>query len=144
MKPDAETEAEITALIDEFAEAYSRRDADAVMAFFADDADLVHFGTGADERRIGPVELRAQYERDFAQSDSIVVKRHWISVSARGPVAWATIEWSTDVRSGDQITVVPVIRATLVLEKRRNRWQFVHKHTSRPASEQPEGRSWPT
>jgi len=37
------------------------------MAFFADDADVFLYGTGVDEARTGPTEIRAQIARDLSQ-----------------------------------------------------------------------------
>lgn len=47
-------------------------------------ADVVLYGTGADEKRVGPDQVRAQVARDWAQSDSVALSLGWISVSAAG------------------------------------------------------------
>ncbi len=50
----------------------------------ASDADVVLYGTGADEKRIGLEQIRAQVERDWSQSDSAAMMLDWTSVSAAG------------------------------------------------------------
>jgi hypothetical protein len=40
------------------------------MALCASDADVVLYGTGADEERVGPVQIRTQVERDWSQTES--------------------------------------------------------------------------
>ncbi|HET9476575.1 MAG TPA: adenylate/guanylate cyclase domain-containing protein [Dehalococcoidia bacterium] len=144
MRADPKTEAEVIAVLERLAEAYNSRDGDAVMAVYADDADLVLFGSGVDERCIGRREVRAQFERDMAQSESAEMKRTWASVSASGPVAWAACEYMASWRAGGQSGVIPLVRWTVVMERRQGRWLIVHMHVAIPPSEQAEGQSWPT
>jgi ketosteroid isomerase-like protein len=92
VKADAKTEAAVMAVVDKFNETYARRDIDGLLALFAPDSDLVLFGTGADEKRVGLAELKFQAERDWAQSDSISFEFGWRSVSAAGSVAWLAAE----------------------------------------------------
>ncbi len=87
MKADPKTEAEVVAVLDRFAGAYNSRDAEALMALCVDDADLVIFGSGVDERCAGPAAVRAGVERDMRQSESTEWTRTWLSVSASGSVA---------------------------------------------------------
>ena len=144
MKADAKTEAAVLAVLDKFAERYSKRDLDGVMALFAPDPDLVLIGTGADETRIGFDEARAQFERDWSQSDAVSMKLDPRSVSAGGSVAWIVADMTNrGVISGQDVTVGP-LRVTTVLEQREGRWLIVQIHASAPMAEQPEGESWPT
>src|SRR6478672_1914543 len=92
MKADAATEKAVLATMHEFLEAYRRRDADHLMTLAAPDADVILIGTGADERRVGSAEIRAQAERDWSQSDSAMFDFNWNSVSAAGSVAWVASE----------------------------------------------------
>ena len=69
MKADVDTEKAVVAFLDAFTGAYKRRDMDALMALIAPDDDVFMFGTGIDEKRIGPEEFRLQAERDWSQME---------------------------------------------------------------------------
>jgi ketosteroid isomerase-like protein len=58
MKANGKTEAAVMEVVNQFNEAYARRDIDGLLALVAPDSDLVVLGTGADERRVGPAELK--------------------------------------------------------------------------------------
>ena len=58
------------------------------MECLAPDADVVLYGTGADEKRIGPEQIQSQDERDWAQTESIAMSFPWSSISGAGTVAW--------------------------------------------------------
>lgn len=141
MKADSKTTAEVQATIKKFTDAYQARRLNDVMDCFAPDADVMIYGTGADEKRIGPEQIRAQVERDWAQSDSLSLSFDWSSISAAGPVAWAAMDGSFKVRAGGQEMTVPA-RVSLVLENRGGRWLVVHSHFSTPAAGQQEGHSF--
>lgn len=141
MKADAETEAKVLATLDRFAEGYASRDLDAILAVFAPGAVLI--GTGADEKRIGLGEIRAQIERDLAQSEALNIQYQWATVMARGSVAWvaseAIVRWKTAGAEGSTL-----LRHTVVLERRGGHWLWVQSHASIPPAEQAEGESFPT
>jgi ketosteroid isomerase-like protein len=143
VKAGAKTEAEVRATLDRYIEACARRDVDSVMELFGPDPDLVGLGSGSDEIAMGPSALRARFERDFSQSEAISINWQWMSVSASGPVAWVAgechIGFSAGGREGSG-----GYRFTAVLERRGGRWLLMQTHLSAPASEQPEGQSWPT
>jgi uncharacterized protein (TIGR02246 family) len=141
MKADSQTEGEVKATLQKFADAYAKRDLKGILANFAPDADVVLFGTGADERRIGLEEIRTQVERDWAQSESASMSFPWISVSAAGPVAWVAAEGEFKFRADGQEGTIPV-RASHVLERREGSWLIVHSHLSTPAAAQEEGQSF--
>lgn len=143
MKADAQTQAAVMATLDQFKQAYERRDVEQLLAVFASDPDTVLVGTGADEKRVGLAEIRAQAERDWAQSDSASWEWGWSSVSAAGPVAWATVEAVGQITAAGQEMRLP-LRLTVVLEQRNGRWLWVQAHASVPAQNEPEGASFPT
>ncbi|AKB18697.1 MULTISPECIES: nuclear transport factor 2 family protein [unclassified Methanosarcina] len=78
----------VKAVLDKFAESYARRDLNSAMSLIAPDADVVIYGTGADEKRLGPEEIKAQFERDWTQIEEPALEYKWISISAAGNVAW--------------------------------------------------------
>ncbi len=141
MKADPETEAAVLATLARLAEAYARKDVEALVGLYSPDA--VGFGTGPDEKRVGHDELRVQYERDLAQAEVIDFKYTWTHVSARDSIAWAAAEAEVRWRAAGRESSLPA-RATFVLERRRGEWLWVLAHFSFVASDQPEGSSFPT
>ena len=142
MKADQQTEAAAMAVWNKFNDAYVRRDLNELLSVFAPDADVVLFGTGRDERRMGSSEIQAQAKRDWAQSEGGNFRWKWHSVSAAGPVAWLAAEGTFQTKVGGHDTNLP-IRLTGVLEKRGDKWLFVQSHASVPAGGQGEGQSFP-
>ena len=63
MKANGKTEAAVLATLDKLTESYAKRDMEGLMALMAPDDDLVLFGTGADERRVGRDEFKFQAEQ---------------------------------------------------------------------------------
>jgi uncharacterized protein (TIGR02246 family) len=141
MKADARTEAEIKAILGELAEAYSVRDLQRALACFAPDEDVVMYGTGVDERRVGLKEIRAQVERDWEQTESTELTYEWVSVSAADRVAWAAADATFRILVAGEAMALPA-RLTAVFEKREGNWSIVQGHFSLPAAGQEEGSSF--
>jgi len=141
MKADAHTAGEIEAVIKALTVAYKTRNLNDLMACFAPDSDVVLYGTGVDEKRIGPEQIRFQIERDWAQTDSIEMSFNWSSISAANNIAWAAMDGVFNIRAQGQGMTVPA-RASFVLEKRAGKWLIVHSHFSTPAAGQEEGSSF--
>jgi ketosteroid isomerase-like protein len=142
MKADAATEAAVRAVLDTFAERYARRDLEGLLALHAPDPDVMMYGTGADEKRVGLAAIQAQLERDWAQTEASALKYGWTSISAAGSIAWAATDATFQVRVRGREQSFPV-RMTWLLERRGDQWLIVHAHDSFPASEQAEGQSFP-
>src|SRR5215218_2545126 len=87
MRASPSTQAAVQATLQQWKDAYSRRDMDGALAVMAPDADVLGIGTGPDEWRVGPAEFKAQLERDFAQSEALSVDYERLVVSEAGPVA---------------------------------------------------------
>ncbi len=143
MKADSETQAAVRAVMDRFADAYARRDMDKLLALLAPDPDVTFYGTGADEKRLGRSEFKAQAERDWSQTEAAAFAYEWTSISAAGPVAWAAADMTFGVKGGGQDMTLPA-RCTMVLEKRAGEWLIAQLHVSFPAAEQAEGQSFPS
>ncbi len=141
MKADAQTEAAVKAVMDGFAEYYAKRDLDGILALFAPDPDVVMYGTGADEKRVGLSEIKAQAERDWSQSDAASLTYEWTSVSSAGSVAWLAGDVVINAKIGEQEVTLPA-RFTGVFENREGKWLVVQAHISLGA--QAEGESFPT
>lgn len=142
MKADASTEAADRDLMDKFMESYQQRDIDKLMSLVAPDDDLFLFGTGSDEKRIGPDEFRYQAERDWSQMEELAFKFTHHHISAAGPVAWVASEGVGEGNAGGQALRFP-LRMTAVLERRGDKWLMVQSHVSVPAGGQEEGSSVP-
>ena len=143
MKADAMTEAAVKVVLDKLAEGYAKRDVALLRAVLAPDPDVVMYGTGADEKRVGLAEIQAHAERDWSQSEAVSLTYGWTSVSAAGSVAWVAADAAFNVKAGGQAMTLPA-RITFVLEKRGEQWLIVHAHASFPAAGQAEGESFPT
>lgn len=141
MKADSQTEGEVKTILHHLADAYRNRDMKAFFECIASDADVVMYGTGADEKCIGPEQIRTQIERDWAQSENAVMQFDLTTVSSAGPVAWAAVDGAFRFRAGGQDGTIPM-RATFVLEKHEEKWLIVHAHFSTPAAAQKNGHSF--
>lgn len=142
MKADAQTEAEIKALVEDVWKEYARKDLEACMGLWTTDADLVAIGTGADELRLGPEELRRGLRRDFEQAENIETAIEWLSISAAGKVAWSAANARLTATVNGEATTI-ACRMTNVYEKRNGTWRIMLLHLSLPAAEQESGHSWP-
>jgi len=142
MKANEKIEAEVLIAVNKYIEAYQKRDIEKLMSLFAPDADQVHFGTGADEKRIGRDQIRFQAERDWSQTEALTFNLTWHQISAAGPVAWIAAEGVGQGEAGGQAFEFPM-RMTAVAEKRGDDWLLVHSHASLPSPAQDEGDSVP-
>jgi len=141
MKASPPTQAAIQATLQQWKDAYSRRDVDVALAVIAPDDDVVGIGTGPDEWRVGPAEFKAQLERDFAQAETLSVAYEPLVISEAGPVAWVAGRATVQARvEGQEVAMTG--RFTAVLEQRGDRWLLMQTHFSIPAAEQAEGRSF--
>jgi len=143
MRADKKTEAAVEAVLDQMSKAYAQRDMDLLLSVFAPDPDVVMYGTGADEKRVGLAEVEAQAERDWSQSEATGITYEWTSISAAGPVAWVASDAVFHLEGGGQRFDLPA-RGTAVLEKRDDEWLIVQAHFSFPSGGQSEGESFPT
>ena len=142
MKADVMTEAAVKAVLNKVAEGYAKRDMALLRSAFAPDPDVVMYGTGADEKRIGLAQIQAQAERDWSQAQAAGMEFRWTSISAAGPVAWAAGDAAFKLKAGGQDMTLPA-RFTCVLEKRAEEWFIMQAHFSFPAASQAEGESYP-
>jgi uncharacterized protein (TIGR02246 family) len=134
-------DAAIRKVLDEFAAAYTARDADSVVRFFTDDPDGVMVGTGPDEIRIGPEQVRRQIDRDLSQAESIELHLGDLKVSGRGDVAWTFAQPVVTATVGDEQMRMP-LRMTLVLVQDNGDWRIHSGHLSVALAEQQAGESF--
>jgi uncharacterized protein (TIGR02246 family) len=143
MRADPKTEAEVVNIVKQGLEAFTKRDLDAVLAFFAPDPDVIVIGTGGDEKGVGLGEIRKILGRAFAQFEEASFKFGWHSVSAADSVALLAADVTLYVKTGDR-QITEQIRLTVVLEQRGGRWLIIQWHDSLPAAGQKEGQAFAT
>ena len=140
MTASSEFETAASAAMARYAQAYSEKDLEGIMATAAE--DFFGYGTGPDEEVYGKEQLRAQVERDLSQSDRISMHLGPGHVSGKGDVAWyagsCTVEATA---SGQDIRMEG--RITAVLKKEAGLWLIAMCHFSMPFGEQEAGQSWP-
>ena len=143
MRADPKTEAAVVNIVKQGFEAFTKRDLDAVLAFFAPDPDVVVIGTGGDEKCVGLAEIRNIFERAFAQFEEASFKFGWHSVSAAGSVALLATDATLYVKTSDR-QISEQVRLTVVLEQRGDRWLIIQWHDSLPAAGQKDGQAFAT
>lgn len=137
-----QTTTAVRAVLDTLAKAMETRDMDLLLSCFSTDPNVVLYGTGADEKRIGIDGIRTQVERDWSQSEAMSVSYEWVSVASEGKAAWAAIDGTVHFRTADGDGTMPV-RLTFVLVKKGDSWKIVQGHFSTPMMAQSEGESFP-
>jgi uncharacterized protein (TIGR02246 family) len=143
MTAAAETRQEVIAAMNDWAAAYDRKDPAAYAAAFADDADVILLGTGADEIAVGRDAIRDMIQSDFEEAEQVRVELGEVRVSAAGDVAWAVMpDVIVDVTVGGQQQSIP-LRITTVFRRTDGRWLIQHAHVSAPMAGQEAGHSFP-
>ena len=143
MRADPKTEAAVVNIVKQGFEAFTKRDLDAVLAFFAPDPDVVVIGMGGDEKCVGLAQIRNIFERAFAQFEEASFKFGWHSVSAAGSVALLATDATLYVKTSDR-QISEQVRLTVVLEQRGDRWLIIQWHDSLPAAGQKDGQAFAT
>lgn len=80
MQADTTTTAAVKTVLDKIAQAYASRDRDLLRSVVAPDPDVIMYGAGADEKRVGLAEIEMQAQRDWSQTDSSEVRFGWMSI----------------------------------------------------------------
>jgi uncharacterized protein (TIGR02246 family) len=143
MRADPKTEATVMNIVKQCFEVFTRKDLDAVLAFFAPDLDVILIGTGGDEKCVGLDEVRNILGRSFAQFEEASYEFGWHSVSTAGSVAMVATDVTLYVKTGDR-RITEQMRLTVVLERRGDRWLIIQWHDSLPAAGQKEGQAFAT
>lgn len=142
MKADRQTETEVKALLEEAWRRYEQKDVDAFMDLWTSDPDLVAIGTGGDEIRLGPEELRHGIQRDFVQAENLGHTIEWLRISAAGNTAWSAAHITLTATVNENDVTLPC-RMTNVYERRGETWRIAQLHLSLPAADQEAGQSYP-
>jgi uncharacterized protein (TIGR02246 family) len=141
VKADSKVDSAVRSTLQTFSDAYQKRNLQDLIDCFSPDGDVVVYGTGADEKRVGAAQIKSQAERDWSQTESASIAFDWMSISAAGDVAWAAVDGAFNLRADGQDSALPA-RATFILERRDGKWLIVHAHFSIPSASQQEGQSF--
>jgi uncharacterized protein (TIGR02246 family) len=125
--------AEVRTLLYELAEAYYDQDLPRLLALYAADSQTVLVGSTAGERRVGLVEIRQAYERDFIRSGRVCVEYGKTSISTRDDTAWAAAECLVHMTIDGEEYSLPG-QLTVVCENRDGQWLIVQQHFSLAAA----------
>src|SRR5919109_1919052 len=129
MKANPTTYKAVKSVLEDWAESYRQRDIKRLLAAVAPDPDVIMYGTGADEKRIGIAGIQAQAERDWSQTESAAFVLNEPAISASGSVAWVAADAVFRLTAGGGEMALPA-RFTAVLEKRDDQWLLVQAHFS--------------
>ncbi len=130
--------AKVKAVVDQYAQALQTEDMGAIDRMMSHDADMVTFGTDANERWVGWDSLRSAIQQQFAAFDStrVNVYDQMIKVHPSGEVAWFSERLDVFTKASGQPVNLHGVRMTGVLENRNGNWVFVQFHVSMPVSGQ--------
>jgi class 3 adenylate cyclase len=141
MKRDAELEAEVMAHLLEFNEAFKNGDLDATGSMSS--PDIFGFGTGAHERFLSLEDFSEGEERDLSQAENVERDYKWVAAVQRDSIVLFATEydmsWTVSGRRYGSLA-----RLTGAMERHDTRLRLIQLHMSFPASDQPEGQSYPT
>jgi ketosteroid isomerase-like protein len=141
MPATAVTTGAVREVLDRFAGAYSTKDVAGVLGSFDDGPETLLVGTGVDEWRVGPEQVRLQAERDFSQARSLTFEYHDLDVGGVDGMAWFAARGT--VRADLEGTVYEAtVRLTGVVARRAAGWRIVQAHLSVPAAGQEAGSSF--
>ena len=82
IKLDPISEKEVFSVLQNLTDAYTKRDLKAFIECFASESDILLYGTGADEKRIGSEQIIAQVQRDWSQTETAEMSFDWALISA--------------------------------------------------------------
>ena len=134
---DIEKEKEKVALVlEKYVIANEKQEIELVQEIWAQDTDIVVFGTNSDEKIIGREAIGKAIQRQFNSFDEtyISVRDQIIKVNETGNTAWfSEIVNYNYVYNGNAVQFEG-LRFTGVLEKRGDDWFIVQSHMSIPGS----------
>jgi ketosteroid isomerase-like protein len=142
VKADKETQTQVTLTLKAMFDAYSKRDLNGFLSFWAPDPDVFMLGSGADEKSVGIQEFVKSLKRDWGQSDAASIEHKDIAVSMAGSVSWFTTDIIIHGKINTEKFTLPC-RLTGVMEKRNGNWLLMQMHFSIPNIQQTPGQSWP-
>lgn len=128
--------------LNEYSDAYCSKDTDRLMRLFDDGDDISLIGTGRDELCSGQSEVRAVFDRNFAEATANDFVFGWQHVTIAGEFALIATTVDIYLEFEGENMVVPV-RWTVGLVKRANGWRWLHRNASAAAGSQQDGEAYP-
>jgi ketosteroid isomerase-like protein len=131
---DATADAQVRAVLAEYVEAYARRDPEAILAFFADDAARYNLAPPLRQSAgtmVGDVEGVRAWLAGF--DGPVVLEHRDLVVAAEAAVAFAfALTKMTAKPVGAPEAFSFWLRSTFGLRLLDGRWRIVHEHSSTP------------
>ena len=133
--------AEVRSVVSQMFGRYAAGDVDGVLALFVG-GEPVLVGTGADEIRFGPSEIRLQMSRDMSEVDGWSLGIEDLRVNVFGEAAFAYSDLNINAWVGGESFKFST-RTTIGLTNTTDGWRVAQIHLSVPWGEQTSGRSFP-
>jgi len=134
-------EQEIKSTLENYAKAYCAKDIDSLMDVFDDCDDISVIGTGANELCSGRDSVRELFLRNFDEATARQFEWLWTKVNISNDYAVVAMSLNIHLEYQSNNIIIP-IRWSVALKK-TNRWLWLHRHASSPASNQDEGKAYP-
>ena len=123
----------IKSLYEQYSRAVAARNVDAIMAFYAPDADLVAFDAFPPRQYLGASSYRKAYEGFFAAYPGPVTSEiSDLRITAEGALAFTSCIDRWVATGSDRKTTEMVFRVTNGLRKVEGHWRIAHEHLSVP------------
>jgi len=134
-------EQKIKSTLEDYAEAYCAKDIDSLMHVFEDSDNISVIGTGADELCSGKSDVRELFKRNFSEATANEFEWQWSNIIISNNHAVIAISLVIHLEYQGSHLEIP-IRWSVALKK-TDRWVWLHRHASSPASNQDEGQAYP-
>ena len=138
MQLDPDSVTAVSATLESYAASYGRKDVDGLVELFAEDSEVHVIGTAVHQRSTGKAQIREHFERNFAEAEH--ARFEWIAreLGAVGrDGAWVAGDAIVHISIQGKRKEIPV-RFTVVLERRGERWVWLHRHASVAAPTTPD------
>ena len=131
----SQEERAVSEALSQFWRSMETKDMNLVAESFADDHDMIVFGTEPGERYVGYGAFEAAMKEKFAAFDSWHFSKHdeVIKVHDSGKVAWWSLVFDAVVKLGEQEIRGEGVRVSGVSVERDGRWKIVQYHASVPS-----------
>jgi uncharacterized protein (TIGR02246 family) len=130
-RADPQTEKEIRALLQQFGQAYAKKDLKTLMGLMAPDP-VLNIGAGPEQWMENRAALEEYFRRQFAQTISGQLDYELRYLDRLGDAAWAAgfLSFKIKTAQGDKAFIC---RFTVVATRQKGKWVMAHSHLSLPA-----------
>jgi hypothetical protein len=128
---------EIELVLEKYVIANEEQKIELAEEIWADDGDIVAFGTSSDEKLVGWKEIKSTIQKQFDTFTNtyLSVENQKVNINKTGNTAWFSEIVSYNFIQDSIPVSYEGIRYTGVLEKRDGKWVIVQSHMSIPSSE---------